>query len=167
MSENKYRLWCEKYGLEWLRRASFISESEEEIASRCDIAASLLRSWRKKYPEFDEAIRLGKSESDYFVIKALHKKATGFNVGVKKTYKLKRVEFDPDTGKKLREYEELATGVDETYIPPDLSAEKFWLKNRQGESWLESADKTAENTDEESGILELPAADMIDSADKD
>ena len=165
MSEAKYRLWRQKYGPEFLRRAAEMSESDEEIALRCGIEPSVFRLWQKKYPEFDEAVRLGKSESDFLVIQALHKRAVGFNVGVQKTYKLKRVEFDPETGKKLREYEELATGVDETYVPPDLSAEKFWLKNRQGDSWLESSERaSASTTDDESGVLELPAADMIDPA---
>lgn len=168
MSENKYRLWCERYGLEHLRRAAEIGESDEEIAILCELEITLFRLWKKKYPEFDEAVRLGKRESDYHVIRALHKKATGFNVGLKKTYKLKRIDFDPETGKKLREYEELATGVDETYIPADLNAEKFWLKNRQGEHWLEQNDKLgADASEDESGVLALPAADMIDPPPKD
>ena len=163
MSEAKYQLWRQRYGPEFVRRAAEISENDEELAQRLGIGTAELRLWRKKYPEFDEAVRLGKSESDFLVIQALHKRAVGFNVGVQKTYKLKRVEFDPETGKKLREYEELATGVDETYVPPDLSAEKFWLKNRQGDCWLESSEKaSAPAVEEESGVLELPTADMID-----
>ena len=163
MSDAKFRVWYRRYGPEFVRRAAEMSENDDEIAFRCGIEPSVFRLWRKKYPEFDEAVRLGKSESDFLVIQALHKRAVGFNVGVQKTYKLKRVEFDPETGKKLREYEELATGVDETYVPPDLSAEKFWLKNRQGDSWLESNERaSAALVEDESGVLELPTADMID-----
>ena len=168
MSETKFRSWFQQYGPEFVRRAAEMSESDEEIAQRCGISTAEFRLWRKKHPEFDEAVRLGKSESDFYVIQALHKRAVGFNVGVQKTYKLKRIEFDPETGKKLREYEELATGVDETYVPPDLSAEKFWLKNRQGDSWLESSERaSAPLVEDESGVLELPQADMIDPVPED
>lgn len=161
MAEAKYRLWIERYGFEHLRRLSEICDDECELAMRCGITLSLFRKWKKKYPEFADAINLGRAESDYAVIKALHKKATGFNVGVKKNYKLKRIDFDPDTGKKIREYEELATGVEETYVPADLNAEKFWLKNRQSDSWLEQGDRLSQE-EADGGIVEIPRADMID-----
>ena len=164
MSETKFRSWFQQYGPEFVRRAAEMSDNDEEIAQRCGICAAEFRSWRKKYPEFEEAVRLGKSESDFYVIQALHKRAVGFNVGVQKTYKLKRIEFDPETGKKLREYEELATGVDEDYIEPDLRAEIFWLKNRLPERWSE---RGVLSCDEESigGIVEIPMADTIDGQD--
>lgn len=163
MPKTKYELWRERYGLEYLRSLAESGEGDEEIAARCGLELSVFRMWKKKHPEFAEAISFGRSESDYAVIKALHKKATGFNVGLKKTYKLKRVEFDPDTGKKVREYEELATGIDETYVPADLNAEKFWLKNRQSERWSEHMEKvSADEVDEETGILEIPVADLLD-----
>ena len=162
MAKTKYELWAERYGLEFLRRLSEMCENEEEIALRCGITLSLFRKWKKKYSEFADAINLGRAESDYAVIKALHKKATGFNVGVKKNYKLKRIDFDPDTGKKIREYEELATGVEETYVPADLNAEKFWLKNRQSDAWLEQSEKPVLEESSEAGIVEIPHADMID-----
>lgn len=162
MAKTRYELWIEKYGFEFLRRLAEICEDDEEVAKRIGIGLSLFRKWKKKYPEFAEAINLGRAESDFAVIKALHKKATGFNVGVKKNYKLKRIDFDPDTGKKIREYEELATGVEETYVPADLNAEKFWLKNRQSDSWIEQSEKSSSEDSGESGVIEIPPADMID-----
>ena len=168
MPKMKYELWRERYGFEYLRRLAEEGEGDEELAARCGLELSVFRMWKKKHPEFAEAISFGRSESDYSVIKALHKKATGFNVGLKKTYKLKRVEFDPDTGKKVREYEELATGIDETYVPADLNAEKFWLKNRQSEHWSEQSEKvSSEEAEGETGILEIPVADMLDDHRED
>ena len=166
MSEAKYRLWRQRYGPEFLRRAAEMSESDEEIALRCGIEPSTFRLWQKKYPEFDEAVRLGKSESDFLVIQALHKRAVGFNVGVQKTYKLKRVDYDPDTGKKLREYEELAVGADESYIPADVRATSFWLKNRQPERWSDKPEG-AVTDNEECGVVEIPGADMLGEESED
>ena len=167
MAKIKYELWIERHGLEYVRHLAEVCENDEELALRCGINLSLFRKWKKEYPELAEAINLGKAESDYAVIKALHKKATGFNVGIKKNYKLKRIDFDPDTGKKIREYEELATGIEETFVPADLNAEKFWLKNRQSDRWLESAERTNFEEENEGGIIEMPTADKIDPPNKD
>ena len=161
MAESKYELFRRRISFELLRRLAEDGFSDDEIAMRCGVDSVQFLQWRKKHKDLDECLTLGRSESDYSVIRALYKKATGFNVGLKKTYKLKRVDFDPETGKKLREYEELATGIDETFVPADLSAEKFWLKNRQSERWQEQIDKGGDD-DSESGILEIPIADMID-----
>ena len=122
MATNRYFLWLERFGLEELRRLAEDGYSEEEIAARCGLKPSVFNVWKKKFPEFAEAIMLGRKESDLGVVKSLYKRATGYNVALKKTYKLKRVDFDPDTGKKIREYEELATGIDESHVPADLKA---------------------------------------------
>ena len=163
MSSDRYTLWLERYGLELLRRLAEDGFGEEEIAARCGLDLKTFRSWRKKYSDFSGALELGRAESDLAVIRSLYKKATGYNVALKKTYKLKRVDFDPDTGKKLREYEELATGIDESHVPADLRAETFWLKNRQSDRWGEGADREeAVDGENECGIIEIPAADKLD-----
>ncbi len=164
MARDKFSLWKETFGLEELRCFASNGLSDEELAIRIGIGLSLFRRWKKKYSEFREAIELGRREADFAVVKALYKKATGYNVSLSKTYKLKRVDYDPETGKKLREYEELATGIDETYVPADLRAETFWLKNRQPEAWSEGKEKNI--CEEAGGIIEIPEADLI-SLDED
>ncbi len=163
MATNRYFLWLERFGLEELRRLAEDGYSEEEIAARCGLKPSVFNVWKKKFPEFAEAIMLGRKESDLGVVKSLYKRATGYNVALKKTYKLKRVDFDPDTGKKIREYEELATGIDESHVPADLKAETFWLKNRQGDRWCEGDYRDCgEDEDGMGGVVEMPPADRID-----
>ena len=158
---SKYQKWRERYGEELLRRLAAQGYTDEEIAARCGLELSLFRRWRKKYPEFDNAIRLGSHGSDYAVVEALYKKAVGYNVSLSKTFKLKRVDYDPDTGKKIREYEELATGADETHVPADLRAETFWLRNRQSDRWSEKQEHPTLDG-EGTGIVVIPEADMID-----
>ena len=161
---SKYQKWREIYGEEFLRRLAAQGYTDEEIAARCGLALAVFRKWRKKYPDFDNAIRLGSQGSDYAVVEALYKKATGYNVSLSKTYKLKRVDYDPDTGKKIREYEELATGFDEDHIPADIRAEIFWLKNRQCEQWSDHPERAPECDTglAVGGVVELPEADLID-----
>ncbi len=160
--DKKYLEWLERYGLEHLRSLAEEGLDEAEIALKVGIELKLFVKWKKKYPEFADALTLGRADSDFHVIRALYKKATGFNVGLRKTYKLKRVEFDPQTGKKLREYEELATGMDETFIPGDLSAEKYWLECRRGDRWGGKDIEGVADEDGEFGVLLMPDADRID-----
>lgn len=162
MAKSKYELWLESFGLEYVRRLAEEGLPDEEIAIRASLELSVFRRWKKKYPDFAEAIALGRANADYEVIRSLYKKATGYNVAVNKTYKLKRVDYDPDTGKKVREYEELATGIEESHVPADLRAETFWLKNRQPEHWNDRPDRAMDACDGESGVVEIPEADLID-----
>lgn len=161
---SRYEKWRERFGEEFLRRLASLGLSDEEMAARCCLELSVFRRWRRKYPEFDRAIRLGSQSSDYAVVEALYKKATGYNVSLSKTYKLKRVDYDPDTGKKIREYEELATGVDEDHIPADIRAETFWLKNRQGDAWSDHPERAVEGAEGAAcgGVVEIPEADLLD-----
>lgn len=89
---------------------------------------------------------------------AIYKRATGYKVSVKKTYKVKRVEYDPDTGKKTSEREELEIGVDEVHVPADVKAGAYWLTNRDPERWKEHPDGGETDGDEASdgGVIYLP-----------
>lgn len=163
--QGAYKDWCEKYGFDLLRSLAEEGLSDPEIASRCGLSLESFNRWKRKYQKFRDAIEIGRNEADFSVEEALYKKATGYSVKTSKTHKLKRVDYDPVTGKKLKEYEELALGVDESYVPPDLKAEIFWLKNRLPIRWNEG-DASESDTDEgEGGIIEIPTADLIDSAE--
>ena len=159
--QGKYRDWCDKYGFEFLRRLAEEGCSDEEIAQKCGLTVDVFTRWKKKYQKFSDAIEIGRVEADFSVVSALYRKAVGYSVKTPKTYKLKRVDFDPETGKKLREYEELAVGVDEDYIQPDLRAEMFWLKNRQPRRWSEKGIGD-DGEGIEFGVVEIPEADAID-----
>ena len=159
MATDRYIVWCQNYGLETIRRLAEEGLSDAEIAAAVGVTSSQLQRWRKKHPRFRDAIDIGRREADFSVIEAVYKRATGYNVSTKKTHKLKHVDYDPETGKKLREYEELAEGTDVDYIAPDLRAGIFWLKNRQPERWGEKG-MPSESLD--GGVVELPNADTID-----
>lgn len=168
MAKTKYEKWVGQHGLECVRRLAEDGLSDEEIAVRLALPVPTLRLWKRKYADFAEALGIGRSGADFAVVKALYRKATGYNVALNKTYKLKRVEFDPETGKKVREYEELATGVDETYVPADLRAETFWLKNRQPDRWHERQARSGEDAEGEGlgpCVLEIPEADLLGEDD--
>ncbi len=161
---NRFELWCEQYGLEYIRRLAEDGLTNGELAAATGLKPSDIKRWRKRYPKFRDAIDIGRREADFSVVEAVYKKAVGYNVETEKAHKLKHVEYDPETGKKLREYEELKMATDVDYVAPDLRAGIFWLKNRQPEHWSEKG-SSAEMT--EGGVVVIPNADRIDAAPDD
>lgn len=160
-----YEKWKKEYGLEYIRRYAEDGLDDAQIAERIGITPAMFRRWQSKYSEVCEALFLGRIGSDYAVVEALYKKATGYKVKVNKTVKLKRSDFDPETGKKIRDYEELATAVDESYVPADIRAGLFWLKNRQPERWAEKQESDMQESFV--GVVEIPEADSIDGESAD
>lgn len=100
--------------------------TDEQIADNLGIAASTIYEYKKKYPEFSEALKKGKDIADAQVVNALFKTATGF------TY-----------------YEDIATATGEVvqaqrYAKPNTTAQIFWLKNRQPDIWRDKTEVKAD-----------------------
>ena len=145
--------WLTPESLTLLRGIACVGKDEGEIAACMGVSLPTLQKWKRQHPEIAAALAYDKQGADYAVMEALHRKAVGYTTPVKKTYKLKRTEFDPDSGKKLVEYEELQTGIDEAHVPADTRAEIFWLQNRCGGEW--GQEKLPEE-DQSGGVIELP-----------
>ena len=89
---------------------------------------------------------------------AICRRAEGYQVELRKTLKVKRVDYDPETGKKICEREELLPGVEEIHVPGDTRAAAYFLNNRDPERWCEHPNN-AEDGGEVAGIVEIPAVD--------
>ena len=80
-------------------------------AGRADafgIDEATLYAWLKKHPELDKAIRESKENMDSLVERSLFERATGIKI----------------------------EGKDGVYsVPPDVTAQKFWLITRRREQW--------------------------------
>ena len=168
MAKGKYEAWIndpDKLTLlaGWARKGL----SDEQIAKNMGIRRSTLNEWRKKFPVISDALKKNKEVCDTEVENSLYKKCTGFYINLKKTFKVKTVTYNEDTGKKIGEKEELKEGIEQIYIPPDTAAIKFWLANRNREEWKERFPVAIEDAeDEEEGIPFLAPAD-IEAAKKE
>lgn len=89
------------------------------------------------------------------VERAVVRRATGYQVPLKKTFKVKRVTYDPTTGKKIAEEEVLELGMEEVHVPGDLRAAAYYLNNRAPERWREHPSES-EATTSMGGIVLLP-----------
>lgn len=88
---------------------------------------------------------------------AICRRACGYKVALKKTYKVKRVEYDPTTGKKVAEVESLEVGTDEVHVPADLRAGAYWLNNRDPIHWKDHPEEGTSEDTESGGVVEITA----------
>lgn len=124
---------------------------EKQIAHNMSIGESTLRTWKNNFPDIAEALRKGKEVVDREVENALFKSALGFMQKIKKPVRIREVEYDPKSGKKIKESEKWVQVEEEVFIPPQVTAQIFWLKNRKPDQWREKNDLTLTPSN---GVLE-------------
>lgn len=97
---------------------------------------------------------------------ALYRRACGYKVKLKKSYKVKTVEYDRDTGKKLEEREDLREGFEEVHIPADVRVCAYYLNNRSPARWREHPVDTEERALD--GVVDYPDMELVDNpSDRD
>ena len=109
----------------------------------------------KRKRKTKEELRL--ETADRMVEDALLKLALGYTVKVKKFHKLKKSSYD-EREKKVEE-ETLQAVEEEQSVPPNLTAQTFWLKNRCPEMWNEKLER-GDDADGKGGIIQIPVAEI-------
>ena len=144
MSKGKYQEWLTPDGLLLLEGWARDGLTDEQIARKIGINPATLYKWLDKYGEIGKAIKKGKAPVDIEVENALLKKALGFSVKIKKPIKLRTKKQLKDKG--TIEEERIEYAEEEVYIPPDTTAQIFWLKNRRPDKWRDKPKEV--NTEE-------------------
>lgn len=121
MAKGKYHEWLTKEGLLLLGCWARDGLTDEEIAKKMGINVSTLYKWKNDHSEISEALKINKEIADYEVENALRKRALGYD-------------FEEITEKYEGGYcvERKRTIK---HVPPDTTAQIFWLKNRQPDKW--------------------------------
>ena len=136
----KHEKWLTHEGLVRIQGWARDGLIYKQIARNMGIAESTLRGWRDRYPQIEEALSQGKDSADREVENALYKSAIGYSLKVQKPVKVKTVDYDPETGKKIRETERWVAVEEEIHVPAQVTAQIFWLKNRKPDAWREKND---------------------------
>ena len=91
--------------------------TQQQIANNLGISIDTLIENKKKYSEFNNALKKGKEVIDFEVENALLKRALGY-------------EYEEET------YENgILTKKVKKQVAPDTTAQIFWLKNRKPNNW--------------------------------
>ena len=92
---------------------------------------------------------------------ALYRAAIGYKVKLKKPVKVKEETNRPGEGKQV--VERMATGEEEKYVEPKITAQMFWLKSRMPELWG-NGDKVLGEVEEEIRPVLEAYADLLENA---
>ena len=89
---------------------------------------------------------------------ALYRRACGYKVRVKKSFKVKSVDYDRDTGKKISEREDLREGFEEIHVPADIRVSAYYLNNRDPARWREHP---AAEEEAHGGVVDYPPMEAL------
>ena len=99
--------------------------TNDQIAHNIGVSGRAFAEWISRFPAISSALKKGKAPVDLEVENALLKRALGY-------------EYEET----ITEVEELAGGKQKKHIrkvmkhmPPDTTAQIFWLKNRRPDKW--------------------------------
>ena len=119
--------------------------TDEQIASNMSIHRDTLLKWRKRFPNLEEIMRKSKAVVDQQVENALFKRALGYT-------------WEEETRERTSGGEMVLVKTVTRHVPPDVTAQIFWLKNRKPEEWRDKRDiglsgSTKEQTDKMDDML--------------
>lgn len=97
-----------------------LGSTDEQLAALFQVSTRTIYRWKNEHPEFCHAVNTGKRSADAAVAKGLYKRATGMVI--------------PKIHVSNYKGEVSITNIQE-YLPPDVTAARIWLFNRQPENW--------------------------------
>lgn len=137
MAKSKAKRWLKPENLTLLEGWARDGFTNREIAKKMRIDESTFYDYLKNFPDISKAIKKGKEVIDYEVEAQVIKSIKGFV----ETYDQQTVTKDGD----VIDYQE------SKYIPPNMTAAIFWLKNRQPEKWNKKA--VVEDPGDDEGVI--------------
>lgn len=110
--------------------------TEKQIAHKVGVSEATWHHWKSRQPELSESLKINKFMADAEVENALYKRAKGYTVTevVEEVYGTATGEFD-ENNKPIIKHDKVHRRTIKKEIPPDVTAQIFWLKNRQPETW--------------------------------
>lgn len=126
MALGKINEWLERDKLILLEGWARDGLTDEQIAKNIGISRASLYEWKKKEVDIFDALKKGKEVIDFEVENALLKKALGYTITLNK--------------QKVTKNGDVVDITEEVHVPPDTTAQIFWLKNRKKEQWREKVE---------------------------
>jgi len=127
----------------WLALAGL---NEYEMASVIGIADATLSVWKKTRPDFLAAIKAGRQEAIATAAHSLFRVGNGFTMEEEKVIPNRVKEYNPDTGRVVKEYTELIRTSVTKYYPPNVQALLKFLAVKYPEVWGDRSEVNINHT---------------------
>ena len=111
----------------WRRRGL----THKEIADNLGITQTSFDNYVKRYEEFADAVEAGAEECEVHIENAMVKRALGYNY--KEVTRERKLVLNLETGEE--EYKLVVTKSVTKHMPPDVSAQQYYLEHRVPKRW--------------------------------
>lgn len=146
IAAGKYRDWLTEDGLARIEQWAREGLTDEQISRKMGVSCSSYYKWQQDHPEISEALKNGKAPVDIQVENALLKRALGYD------YEETTEEREMLPTGKTDEYgqpiviERVRTRRNVRHMPPDTTAQIYWLNNRRPDRWRAKPQPDASDT---------------------
>lgn len=149
MARGKFTYWRTEEGLTLLAGWARDGLTDEQLAEKIGVSRSTLSEWKNRFPDISDALKKGKEIVDIQVENALLKRALGYE------YQEQRIETSKKDGVKVIQTVK--------HVPPDTTAQIFWLKNRRPDKWRDRPEGEKENAG--GGVVFLAPVGALEEPD--
>lgn len=111
-----------------------LGHTDAELAEFFEVDESTINNWKIAHPAFFESIKKGKAIADSEVAGSLFKRAIGYGYD-ETTYEKINIDIDGVAKEDDLKKEAYKKKVVTKEVAPDVTAQIFWLKNRQKKVW--------------------------------
>lgn len=151
--KGKFSEWLTDDGLTRIFGWARDGLTEPQIAQNMGISFPTLCDWKNKFPDILNALKRGKEPVDTQVENALLKRALGYEYD-EVTEETEKIPYRDNGEQKFIERTKIKTK--HVTVPPDVTAQIFWLKNRKPKQWRDRVEQAVSiDTEDLSPLVEL------------
>ena len=154
--------------IEQAYKLSLLGAKDTEMADFFGVSEVTLNAWKKEFPEFLKSLKDGKIKADLEISQSLYKRALGYTITLesenvteeaiaptsldekgKPKSKINEAQQDFEEFKTLTDAKTVkykhTKNVQQQHYAPDVTAQIFWLKNRQPDKWREKQENKGDD----------------------
>ena len=151
--KGKFAEWLTDDGLTRIFGWARDGLTDEQIAHNMGVSMGTLNEWKNRFPQIIESLKAGKEPVDIQVENALLKRALGYEYD-EVTEETEKIPYRDNGEQKFIERTKIKTK--HVTVPPDVTAQIFWLKNRKPKQWRDRVEQAVSiDTEDLSPLVEL------------
>lgn len=133
-----------KIDMEEFKQLALSGYTDKQLAKHFKINELTINRWKKQYPNLCKSLKDWKRNADAKVEKSLYKRALGYNydevVYEKSNVGGLGIKLSEGEIEHIKHCDTYRTKITVKQVVPDVTAQIFWLKNRQPERWRDKTE---------------------------